>query len=222
MLDEQIFTLEEVSQYLRVPTEAVRKEINSGRLRAIDVAGYSRVREFDLAAFKNEAYTKVVPVVQMTPSSGIPMNLQPVADFSQVWPDKKVEQFSRVLEGVASMGDKEYRIKLGFTIRKSAGQPRQRSLVLVNRYPSVEFVAATDDVQPGGKMASIIRDRKGKQLPVGAAVPPEYLELAVGPYRSIVDGPGAPNGLAVICDAGDTETMVQHALIRYRFREERK
>jgi excisionase family DNA binding protein len=222
MFDEQILTLEEVSKYLRVPVEAVRKEINSGRLRAIDVAGYFRVREFDLATYKNNAYTKVVPVIGTTSISSVPMNLQPAADFSHVWPDKTSEQFSRVLDGVASMNDKEYRIKIGFTVRKSAGQRRQRSLVLVNRYPSVEFVASTDDVQPGGKMASIIRDRKGKQLPVGATVPPEYLDLAVGPYRSIVDGPGAPNGLAVICDVGDTETMVEHALIRYRFREERQ
>ena len=206
MLDEQILTLEEVSKYLRVPLDAVRKEINSGKLRAIDVAGYFRVREFDLAAYKNDAYTKLVPVVEMMPKSSIPMTLDPAPDFVHVWPDKKVEEFTRVLEGVASLGDKEYRVKIGFTLRVSAGWRRSRSLVLVNRYPSVEFVAATDNVQPGEKMASIIRDRKGKQLPVGATVPPEYLEMSVGPYRSVVEGPGAPNGLAVVCNARDIGT----------------
>lgn len=221
MLDEQILTLEEVGKYLRVPLDAVRKEINSGRLRAIDVAGYYRVREFDLVNYKNDAYTKLVPVIETMSISGPPVNLEPAPDFKHVWPDKKSEQFNRVLEGVASLGDKEYRVKIGFTVRRSAGLERSRSLVLVNRYPSVEFVAAKDEIQAGEKMASIIRDRKGKQLPVGAAVPPEYLELTVGPYRSIVDGPGAPNGLAVICSARDIGTMVQHALIRYRFREER-
>jgi excisionase family DNA binding protein len=219
-----MLTLEEVSKYLRVPLDAVQKEINAGRLRAIDVAGYFRVGEFDLASFKSAASVKEIAVADTTSTRGkiLPMKLQPAPDFRHIWPDKKSEQFTGALEGIATLGDKDYHIKLGFTVRKSAGQQRARSLVLVNRYPSVEFVAATAELQPDGMMASIIRDRKGKQLPIGASLPPEYLEMTVGPYRSIVDGPGAPNGSAVICDAKDAGTMIRHALIRYRFREERE
>jgi hypothetical protein len=70
-------------------------------------------------------------------------------------------------------------------------------------------------------MASIIRDRAGKHLPVGANVPPEYTDFRIEGYRDIVVGPGAPNGLAVICNQDDVQTMVRHALIRYRYRAER-
>jgi excisionase family DNA binding protein len=223
MIDEQILTLEEVSKYLRVPVDAVRKEVNAGRLRAMDIAGHYRVREYDLAKFKNEAYTSAVPLVTpATASTGVLIDMHPAQDFGHTWPDGKAEEYVRVLEGVASSGAKDYQVKVGFTHRESAGRRRSRTLVLVNRYPTVEFVAATDEVQPTGKMVSIIRGRNGKQLPVGAGVPPEYEGFPIGPYRSVVDGPGAPNGLAVICDARDSEVMVEHALIRYRFREERE
>jgi hypothetical protein len=91
----------------------------------------------------------------------------------------------------------------------------------VDRYPSVEFVAATDVVGPDDQMVSIIRDRNGKQVPIGATIPAEYLEMTVEPYRAVVIGPGATNGSAIICNANDIESMVKHALIRYRFRKER-
>jgi hypothetical protein len=70
-------------------------------------------------------------------------------------------------------------------------------------------------------MASIIKDRSGKQLPAGVTPLPEYANLRVGPYQDVVVGPGASNGLAVICGPDDFQTMARHALIRYRYREER-
>ncbi len=56
---------------------------------------------------------------------------------------------------------------------------------------------------PTGKMASIIRDRNGKQLPIGATLPPEYKELPVGAYNEVVKGPRASNGVAVVCESQD-------------------
>jgi hypothetical protein len=146
--------------------------------------------------------------------------LNPTSDFSYTWPDKKVEEFTEVLEGLASYDGKEYGVKLGFTVRNSAGRRRRRCLVLVDRYATVEFVAA--DEKSRGKMASIIKDRDGKQLPVGATLPPEYGGTPVGPYRDVVLGSGASNGLAVVCEQKDFDVMVKHALIRYRFRKDRK
>ena len=70
-------------------------------------------------------------------------------------------------------------------------------------------------------MAAIIKDRNGKQLPIGGTLPPEYQNLPIGPYRDVVEGPGASNGLAVVCGDLDFGTMIKHALIRCRFREER-
>ena len=99
------------------------------------------------------------------------MNLEPVPDFSHTWPDGNTELFTHAVEGMASLGANEHLVRIGFTVRKSSGQPRSRSLVVVDRYPTVEFVSATDVVPARGKMASVIKDRKGKQILVGATVP---------------------------------------------------
>lgn len=220
MFNEEIYTLEEVSEYLKVPVDVLRREIAAGRLRAMNVGGLIRIREFALADYKNVAS-------QEAPSDGSPptaartwLRLSPSTNFDHTWPDGKVELFSNVQEGAASYVGREYQIKLGFTVRESAGRRRTRCLVIVDRYPTVEFVKADDQDGPGS-LASIIKDRAGKQVPPNATPPPEYTGIDVGRYRDIVDGPGAPNGLAVICRSNDFETMVKHALIRHRFREAR-
>jgi hypothetical protein len=213
-MTERMYTPEEVSQQFRVPIEAIKQEIASGRLSTITVVGsFVRIPESAIEAFKRKASGQL--------SAGTSESLQVAAApaFSHKWPDGKIEQFIDVREGIASYTGREYHVKLGFTVRKSAGKRRLRCLVIVERYPTVEFVAA--DESPKGKMVSIIKDRKGKQIPVGSTVPPEYHDLSVGPYRDIVIGSGAPNGLSVVCEGNDLETMVKHALIRYNFRSDR-
>jgi hypothetical protein len=217
MFNEKIYTLEEVSEHLRLTVEAVEKEIAAGRLPAGRIQEFVRVRETDLASYKNEAFTYVNGGHEAR--RGNILQLNPAPDFTFTWPDGKVEQFTEAREGVISHAGKEYRVKLGFTVRKSSGKRRRRCLILVDRYASVEFVAA--DEQSNGKMASIIKDRDGKQLPVGATLPPEYNGVPVGPYRDVVLGAGASNGLAVVCKENEFETMVKHAVIRYQFRKDR-
>jgi len=220
MTTEEVYTLEEVAKHLRVPVDVVEKEIASGRLQAMKFAGLCRIGEGDLNAFKNGAKTAQIsaPANPSQPDSFL--KLEAVPNFYHTWPDKKKEKFTDAREGVAQYAGTSYHVRVGFTTRNSAGKVRRRSLVLINRYPSVEFVSAgtADD---NGLMASIIKDRSAKQLPVGADAPPEYADVRVGPYQDIVVGPGAPNGLAVICSPADIETMVRHALIRYRYRDER-
>jgi excisionase family DNA binding protein len=210
---ENVFTIEEISQHFRVPLDAIQREIDSGRLRTIEIGGFVRVRESDLDSLLN-------PERKNDTKDRNALVLDPTPEFSHTWPDKKVERFIEAHEGLASYGGKEYRVKLGFTVRNSAGRHRRRCLVLVDRYATVEFVAA--DEKSNGKMASIIKDRDGKQLPVGATLPPEYEGIPVGPYRDVVVGSGASNGLAVVCEQRDFDVMVKHALIRYRFRGDRK
>jgi hypothetical protein len=216
MFTENVFTIEEVSQHLRVPEDAIRREIGAGRLLALDVAGFIRVRESDLNAYLNAHLERddakavlTSAVVENEVKNQNPFQLSPAPDFT----------YTGVREGVAAYRGKEYRVKMGFTFRHSAGKRRRRCLFLIDRYATVEFVAA--DEKTNGKMAAIIRDRNGKQLPVGATLPPEYQDLPVGPYSDVVVGASASNGLAVVCDSQDFATMLKHALIRYRFREER-
>jgi len=218
MLDEQVFTVDEVAEHFKVPAEAVKEEIAKGSLRAINVGGHQRILESDLNSYKSgEAGSAQVAKSSAQPDTSI--NLGKAAEFVHKWPDGKKEKFSDVREGTASYLGRNYRVKVGFTTRQSAGKARRRSLVLVDRYPTVEFVSA--GTNGNGLMASIIKDRSGKQVPVGVAPPAEYGSVRVGPYQDVVVGPGAANGLAVICDSDDLETMVRHALVRYRYREER-
>lgn len=222
MFPETVYTIEEVAQHLRVPVDAVRQEIRSGRLAAMNVAGLIRIGESDLNAFKNEARAVI------TASANLPttkeesfLKLQPVADFQHKWPDGSTESYGNAREGVGSYGGKTYHVKLGFTIREVAGRPRSRCLVLIDRYATVEFAGTDEHINDSSLLASVIKDRNRKQLPVGASAPPEYQGVPIGQYRDVVDGPGASNGMAVVCQASDFETMVKHALIRSKYREER-
>ena len=188
MFKENVYTLEEVSDHLRIRPDAVEKEIASGRLRAARIQGETRIRESDLVSYEDEVFTQFS-------SSGVPgskqahtLRLSPASDFSFTWPDTKEEDFTDVQEGIVSNGGREHHVKLGFTFRESSGQGRRRCLVLVDRYASVEFVSADDRI--GGRMASIIRNRDGKQVPIGMHSPPEYDSLPVGPYKEVVVGLG--------------------------------
>jgi excisionase family DNA binding protein len=230
MLSEKVFTIEEISQHLRVPEDAILKEVTAGRLRALRVGEHVRVRESDFDAYLNadfEAAGGKAPTSSATATDNKKLNrleLSPANPFDHTWPARKgavktTERFTDAREGIVSDGGRERHIKIGFTSRNSAGKRRRRCLILVDRYPTVEFVAA--DEKPQGRMASIIRNRSGKQLPIGATLPPEYKDLPVGPYNEIVKGPRASNGVAVVCESQDVTTMVKHALIRQRFRETR-
>jgi len=212
---ETIYTVEEIADHLHVPVEAVKKEIARGTLRALKLDEFIRIRESDFGAY----LSGIKPGQHQNDAVVERKHLNSAQDFTFTWPDGKVERFTSAKEGVLSYTGREHHVKLGFTVRNSAGKPRRRSLILVDRYATVEFVSK--DTSPKGSMASIIKDRHGKQLPVGAAVPAEYAGLPTGPYRDVVKGPGASNGLAVICDSEDFEIMVTHALIRYKYRQER-
>lgn len=224
MLTESIYTLEEVSQYLRVPVEALRQEIAAGRLQALRIAELTRIEESALKAYKEAA--KVGPLPSTAEPSASADNflkqIQPAPDFQHRWPDGSDEDFKNAQECVALYRGREHHVKFGAAIRKAAGKNRLRILVLVDRYPTVEFVGEGAEMVSGKeKVASVIKDRKGKQLPIGAAIPPEYQGLQVGPYRDVVVGPNASNGLAVICKSDDIQTMASHALIRHTYRQER-
>jgi excisionase family DNA binding protein len=218
--DEIVYTLEEVGKYLKVPVDTLKQEIAAGRLDAMNIGGFIRIREFALAEYKNVASNAATVGGGALLDNAKWLRLMAGDNFEHIWPDDKQELFWHAKEGTASYTGREYQVKLGFTVRESAGRPRVRCLIMIDRYPTVEFVKA-DDNDEVGLMASIIKDRFGKQLPPSASPPQEYAGLQIGGYRDVVDGRGAPNGLAVICSSDDFETMVKHALIRYRFREER-
>jgi excisionase family DNA binding protein len=214
MMFEKVYTIGEVAEHWKVTIRTIEDLIASGELRATKFAGQVRITESAL----NEYIAQANGSVQST-KLDVKVNLGPVADFEHTWPQGKTEQFTEAQAGTATYGGRSYHVRIGFTPRFSAGKERRRSLVLIDRYPTVEFVSA--DTNGTGLMAGIIKDRSGKQVPVGAQLPAEYANLRVGPYQQVVVGPGASNGLAVICDSNDIRTMVIHALIRYQYRKDR-
>jgi excisionase family DNA binding protein len=119
MFTEEVYTVEEVARHLRVPVEAIQKEITSGRLHATKVAEYLRVRESDLNAFKSGSRTESRPVAVSGKIDG-PV-LEAVPNFFHTWPNKRKEHFSNAREGVTVYGGTNYQVKLGFTKRDSAG-----------------------------------------------------------------------------------------------------
>lgn len=230
MFPDKVFTVEEISQYLRIPEDAVLQEVAAGHLRALSIGGHVRIRESDFNAYLNASCqgpdaTQVTSAAPATETKKRNLfELRQVPPFEHTWPAKKgavktTEQFIEAREGIVPDGGRQRHVRIGFTLRNSAGKRRRRCLILVDRYPTVEFVAASEKSR--GKMASIIRGRNGKQLPIGATLPPEYKNLPIGSYSEVVQGPRASAGVAVVCDSQDFTTMVKHALIRYRFREGR-
>ncbi len=218
MLDEKVYTPEELAEHCKVPLEAINDEIAKGHLRVKKIGGHPRIWESDWNAY----ITRVNGSPQATSATplDVSINLGDAPNFNHTWPDGKKEKFTDVQEGTATYGGRNYHVKAGFTTRDSAGKTRRRSLVLIDRYPTVEFVSA--GTNGTGLMASIIKDRSGKQVPVGVVPPAEYANVRIGPYQDVVVGPGASNGLAVISNSDDIQTMVLHGLIRYRYRQERK
>ena len=211
MLSESIYTVEEVAQHLQVPIEAIESEIKAGHLKALYIGELKRIQESELNTYKKQALS---PAENNTVKTG-PINLHSAVKFTYKWPTTD-EEYTDVQEGIVRHNGRDHHVKVGFTNRKTAGKQRRRSLVLVDKYPTVEFVSS--DTDKNGKMVSIIKDRRRKQLPAGADPPPDYAGMPVGSYRDIVDGPYARNGLAVICGSSELETMVRHALIRHTYR----
>jgi excisionase family DNA binding protein len=215
VLADKVYTVDEVAEHWKVTTQAINDLIASGDLRATKFAGQVRIT----ASALNEYIALANDSVQSSVQLDVSVNLGPAADFAHKWPDRSKEHYTDAQEGTATYEGRNYHVRVGFTKRYSAGKERRRSLVLIDRYPTVEFASA--GTNGNGLMASIIKDHSGKQVPVGVGPPAEYANVRVGPYQQVVSGIGASNGLAVICDPNDVRTMVIHALIRTRYRKER-
>src|SRR4029077_17275736 len=118
MFEDPVYTPEEVAEHFKVPVQAVNDEIASGRLRAKSVAGYVRIFESDLSAYKVGTNGSAPAAKSSAHSDEIKLSEAP--NFFHTWPDGKKEKFSGVHEGVATLGERNYHVKVGFTNRDSA------------------------------------------------------------------------------------------------------
>src|SRR5271165_3082782 len=150
MLNEKVYTPEELAEHFKVPLEALNDDIAKGHLRVKKIAGFVRILESDWNAY----LAGVIGSAQATNSVqlAVSINVSDAPNFSHTWPDGKKEKFTDAHEGTATYGARNYHVKMGFTTRDSAGKTRRRSLVLIDRYPTVEFVSA--GTNGNGMMAS--------------------------------------------------------------------
>ena len=219
MLGPAMYTVEEISRYLKIPVQVIEREIADGKLLAKSFGGFLRISEPALTDYLNSSDASPTTFFKAPKTQDRWLHLQPASDFDHKWPDATVEHFEHAMEGRAFYAGREHEVKLGLTVREAAGRRRGRYLVLIDRYPTVEFVKE-DESNGVGPVAAVIKDRNKKHIPATATPPTEYEDLNVGSYREVVEGPRAAHGLAVICNSDDFDTMVKHALIQYRFREE--
>jgi excisionase family DNA binding protein len=199
--NQEVLTLKEVSEYLRVPEANVRAEVDAGRLPIISIGGEERILKEDILALRQSRRTKC--------------SLNHSKKFSFTWPSGTIEHYDQAHEGVVRVDDGWEAVKIGFTKRKTAGRLRKRAVVFVNRRPRAEFVAA-DDFEESRLMVSLIKTKGGRQIPPTEYLPREYEKFLVKPYNKYVTGPNSYSNLAVICKDDDLEGMTDLALIRVR------
>lgn len=202
----RVYTIDEIAEYLMVQREVIEQEVASGRLETYSIGPHKRVAADDFEAYLKRTKNGSEAVIKS--------NWKPDAPFDQKWPDGTVEHYDTAF--AATLRDpsgRERAIKVGFTNRLAAGLNRRRTLVLVDRYPTVEFVAA-NDFETSKLMTSIIKDGT-KQIPVGGKLPEGYESLTIVRHRDYVDGSRASSNSAVLASADDLDAMAQHAMLRY-------
>src|ERR1017187_2803410 len=102
MLTESIYTLEEVSQYLRVSVDILLQEIAAGRLQALKIADLMRIEESALKAYKEAAKAGSIPSTANSESvDNFLKQILPAPDFTHKWPDGSNEDFKNAQECVA-------------------------------------------------------------------------------------------------------------------------
>lgn len=222
LFDDEVLTLQEISDYLRVAVAVLEKEVADGILPALMLGTETRVfrRDFD-QYLKNKLVGRLqaAPATRPTITSRGGIQFSPSKAFKYRWPHKStepawLEEFTEVYEGISA----GRRVTVGFSHDPDKGI---RGTVFVNRRPMVRFKPAKDFAK-SGLMVSIIKTTDRKQLRPDDLIPPEYVGLRVETYRNHIDKPHASSNLAVVCEKKDLQSMAQHALVRADQIEERR
>ena len=144
-----------------------------------------------------------------------------VAPFDFNWPRKgggsHTEHYDKAYEATFTANGQEYTFRLGFGNRESSGQLRRRVTVWLGNRAVVEF-AGSNEYEEDGLLAGIIRLRNGKQLTT-QRIPEEYRGFRLARYNTVVRGPRASTGMAVIAHRDDLTPILEHAIIRATWKQ---
>jgi excisionase family DNA binding protein len=220
----RILTLQEIAEYLKTDETTISRELETGKLRGFRVGKEWRCIDEDLLAYIRGQFNRTGPS-QINPKNiGINstnMKITEIGSFDFNWPKKgggnSIEHYEKGYEVSTNVDSQEYTFKVGFGSRRSAGIDRRRVTVWLGNRAIVEF-AGSNDFENDGLLAGIIRLKNGKQLTTHK-LPDEYKSFRIERYNSIVNGPRASTGMAVIVHKDDFKSMINHAIIRATWKD---
>ena len=236
-----VLTIEAAAERLLTTPEMVRAELEAGRLDGFRLGDDEwRTTDAALLKFMGVSPSTSLPeerTAEMTTTATAPApqaidiaallegrTWRAATPFDYRWPEG-TEHYEEAYETRITLGDREIPILIGFCNRESAGdKDRRRAVVFLGHQPSlnalVEFSGENSDVfAETGRMASVIKLPSGKHLKPGDAIPPDYAELPLDNYKSVVRGPYAAASMAVVARKDDFRLMAHHGLIRARERK---
>lgn len=218
----RIITPIEIAEYLKVEESVVQREFESGNLHGFKIGKEWRCIERDLINYTQGERGAVISQAQIINNPLHDWNIDEIGAFDFNWPKKKngdshCEHYEKGYEAITTINGREFTFKIGFGNRKSAGQARRRVTIWIGNRAIVEFAGANDH-ESNNLLAGIIRLKNGKQLTT-TKIPEEYKRFRVERYNSIVRGPRASNGMAVIVQENDFNSMLEHAVIRATWKE---
>ena len=216
----RIWTLNEVAEYLKVSEEVIRREIEADRLNGFRVGDEWRCSQTDVQAYITKPTRSIGGHPHQAPESEEnTWALEEIGSFEFRWPKEggsSVEHYERGHSATRLVDGQQVVLKLGFSDRKAAGRMRKRVTIWLGNRPLVEF-AGGNDYDKDGVLASVIRLRNNKQMTY-QRIPAEYEGFKVQRYNSIVKGPRASTAFAVVVHKDDLTSMLEHALIRAKWK----
>jgi excisionase family DNA binding protein len=216
----RIWTLNEVAEYLKVSEEVVRSEIEAGRLNGFRVGQECRCTQLDVQAYIRQPRNKMEKRSQPdTESHESVWSIEEMGPFEFKWPKEggsTVEHYEKGYNATKIVDGQQITLKAGFSDRRAAGQMRKRVTVWLGNRPLVEF-AGSNNYDEDGILASIIRLKNNKQLTY-QRIPAEYEGFKTQRYNSVVNGPRASTGFAIVVHKDDLTSMLEHALIRAKWK----
>jgi excisionase family DNA binding protein len=216
-----VYTIEEAAQVLKVSTQAIIDEINAGHLGGFRVGDQWRTTDKNIAEFisRGGSQEQSKPANRESIFPSTTTALKKVVGFSYKWPDGTIEKYPEAYEGNVKTDNAQIQVNVGIGERFAAGKNRKRVVVFLDRRPTVEF-AGVDDFDTSRLIASVITIRNRKRLKPGQRIPDEYRPFQLVRYNTVITGPRAMSAMGVLAKIDDFATMVSHALIRAKFRNQ--
>lgn len=219
----EIWTPKQVADYLKVAEDTIIRELEGGRLSGFKIGPEWRISDNSINDYINGNIPKILPHRETQPLFNTEQDweIHEIEPFDFNWPKTGggglPEHYDKAFEATKMIDGLQYTFKIGFGNRKVAGQMRRRVTIWLGNRALVEF-AGGNNYEKDGLLAGIIRLKNGKQL-ITQRIPDEYKEFNIGRYNSIVDGPRSSTGMAVIVNTKELGKMLEHAVIRARWKE---